>query len=71
LDEKDPWGPFSSSDVYALCSTFHTTLKGIPVKLGFGRDMRLPITFVADLGQVSNNAKKKCLVIIEEKMLPE
>jgi hypothetical protein len=70
LGEKDPWGPSLSSAAYAICSTFHTTLKATPGKLVFGRDMVLPLTFMADWGQLSNNAKKKWLVIIEEKMLP-
>jgi hypothetical protein len=30
LDEKDPWGPFLSSDAYAIRSKFHTTLKATP-----------------------------------------
>jgi hypothetical protein len=71
LDEKYPWGPFLSSAAYVICSTFHTTLKATPVQLVFGRDMVLPITFMADWGGLSNNAKKKWLVIIEEKVPPE
>jgi transposase InsO family protein len=50
MDEKDPWGPFLSSDAYAIRSTFHTTLKATPGKLVFGRDMVLPIKFMADWG---------------------
>jgi hypothetical protein len=50
LDERDPWRPFLSSDAYTICSTFHTTLKAKPGQLVFGRDMVLPINFVADWG---------------------
>jgi hypothetical protein len=71
LDEKYPWGPFLSSAVYAIRSTFHTTLKATPGKLVFGRDMVLPITVMSDWGGLSNNTKNKWLKIIEEKMLPE
>ena len=39
MDEKDPWGPFFASAAYAICSTFHTTLKATPGQLVFGRDM--------------------------------
>jgi hypothetical protein len=31
MDEKYPWGPFLSSDAYAIRSTFHTTIKATPV----------------------------------------
>jgi hypothetical protein len=50
LDERDPWGPFLSSAAYAIRSTFHTTLKATPGQLVFGRDMVMPINFVADWG---------------------
>jgi hypothetical protein len=72
FDEKDPWGLCLSSNAYAICSTFHTTLKATPGQLMFGRDMVLPIIFMAEGGgRLSNNAKKKWPVIIEEKMPPE
>jgi hypothetical protein len=72
LDEKDPWGPFLSSAAYAIRSTFNTILKATPEQLVFERDMVLPMTFMTDWGgQLNNNAKKKWLVIIEEKMPPE
>jgi hypothetical protein len=50
MDEKDPWGPFLSSAAYAIRSTFHTTLKATPGQLALGRDMVLPIKFMADWG---------------------
>jgi hypothetical protein len=52
MDEKDPWGPFLSSAAYAIRSTFHTTLKATPGKIVFGRDMVLPIKFIADWGAI-------------------
>jgi hypothetical protein len=52
MDEKDPWGPIFSSAAYAICSTFHTTLKSTPGKLVFGRDMVMPIKFMADWGAI-------------------
>jgi hypothetical protein len=71
MDEKYPWGPFLSSAAYAIRSTFHTTLKATPGQLVFGRDMVLPIKFMADWGKLNNNAKRKLPIIIEEKMPPE
>jgi hypothetical protein len=60
MDEKDPWGPFLASAAYAIRSTFHTTLKsthGTAHKI-YGRPG----------GQVNNSAKRKWVVIIEDKM---
>jgi hypothetical protein len=72
MDEKDSWGPFLSSAAYAIRSTFHTTLKATPGQLVFCRDMVLPIKFMADWGgQVSNSAKRKWAVTIEDRMPPE
>jgi hypothetical protein len=68
MDEKAPWGQFLASAAYAIRSTFHTTLKATPGQLVFGRDMVLPIKFMADWGKLNNSAKMKWAVIIEEKM---
>jgi hypothetical protein len=48
MDEKDPRGQFLASAAYAICSTYYTTLKATPGQLVSGRDMVLPITFMAD-----------------------
>jgi hypothetical protein len=48
MDEKDPWGPFLASASYTIRSTFHTTFKATTGQLVFGRDMVLPIKFMAD-----------------------
>jgi hypothetical protein len=59
MDEKDPWGPFFSSAAYAIRSTFHTTLKATPGQLVFGRDMVLPIKFMADWGAIEQQHQKE------------
>jgi hypothetical protein len=59
MDEKDPWGPFLSSAAYEIRSTFHTTLKATPGQLVFGRDMVLPITFMADWGAIEKQRQKE------------
>jgi hypothetical protein len=59
MDEIDPWGPFLSSAAYAIHSTFHTTLKATPGQLVFGRDMVLPIKFMADWGAIEQQRQKK------------
>jgi hypothetical protein len=59
MDKKDPWEPFLSSAAYAIGSTFHTTLKATPVKVVFGRDMALPIKFIADWGEIEQQRQKE------------
>jgi hypothetical protein len=59
MDEKDPWGPFLSSTVYAIRSTLHTTLKATPGQLVFGRDMVLPIKLMADWGVSEQHRQKE------------
>jgi hypothetical protein len=59
MDEKDPWGPFLSSDEYAIRSTFHTTLKATPGQFLFGGDMVLPIKFMADWGAIEQQRQKE------------
>jgi hypothetical protein len=59
MDEKYPWGPFLSSAADAICSTFHTTLKATPGQLVFGKDMVLPIKFIADWGAIEQHRQKE------------
>jgi hypothetical protein len=59
MDEKDPWGPCLSSAVYAIHSTFHTTLKETPGQLVFNRDMVLPIKFMADWWAIEQQRQKE------------
>jgi hypothetical protein len=59
MDEKVPWGPFLASAAYAIRSTFHTTLKATPGQLVFGRDMVLPIKFMADWGEIEQQRQKE------------
>jgi hypothetical protein len=59
MDEKDPWGPFSSSAAYAIRSTFHTALEATQGQLVFGRDMLLPIKFMAHWGEIEQQRQKE------------
>jgi hypothetical protein len=58
MDERYPWGPFLASVAYAIRSTFHTNLKATPGQLVFGRDMVLPIKFMADWGAIEQQRLK-------------
>jgi acyl-[acyl carrier protein]--UDP-N-acetylglucosamine O-acyltransferase len=44
---------------FNIRSTFHTTLKATPGKLVFGRDMVLPIKFMADWGAIEQQRQKE------------
>jgi hypothetical protein len=59
LDERYPWGYLLSSAAYAIRSTFHNTLNATPGKMCFGRDMVLPINFVADWGATEQQSQKE------------
>ena len=48
LDTHNPWDEFLTSAAYAIRSTHHTTLQASPAQLVYGRDMLLPVKFVAD-----------------------
>jgi hypothetical protein len=52
-------GAILASATYAIRSTFHTTLKATPGKLVFGRDMVLPIQFMADWGAIEQQRQKE------------
>jgi hypothetical protein len=59
MDEKDPWGQFLSSAAYAIRRTFHTTLKATLGQLVLGRDMVLPIKFMAGWGAIEQQRQKE------------
>ena len=48
LDKVNPWEPFLTAAAFAIRSTHHTTLQASPAQLVYGRDMFLPVKYVAD-----------------------
>ena len=48
MDEEDPWSGILAAVMFALRSTYHTTLEATPMQLVFGRDAMLPILHKAD-----------------------
>ena len=54
LDEDDPFAGLVSAVGFAVRSTYHTTLQATPGQLVFGRDMILPIQYVADWQHIKN-----------------
>jgi len=58
LDESDPWDEFLSAAAFAVRSTHHTTMDASPAQLVFGRDMLLPVKFVADWTRIRQNKQR-------------
>ena len=48
LDLDDPWSGILTAALFAMCSTYHTTLRAMPGQLIFGRDMILNMQYLAD-----------------------
>ena len=48
LDSDDPWLGILAAASFAMCSTYHTTLRAMPGQLIFGRDMILNTQYLAD-----------------------
>ena len=65
LDEEDPWTGILSAVMFAVRSTYHTTLEASPMQLVFGRDAILPIFHQADWQYIK--AKKQRLINIINK----
>jgi hypothetical protein len=59
LDESNPWDEFLTATAYAIRSTHHTTLQASPAQLVFGRDMFLPVKFVADWARIRNQKQAR------------
>ncbi len=58
LDEEDPWMGILATTMFAVRSTYHTTLKKTPGQLVFGRDMIFNIQHVANWKFIRQN--KQC-----------
>ena len=65
MDEQDPWSGILSAAMFALRSTYHTTLEATPMQLVFGRDAILPIFHQADWQYIK--AKKQKLINLNNK----
>ena len=58
IPEDDPWTAILASVMYAVHSTYHTTLQATPAQLVFGRDMIYPIEYVAEWDVLRKNKTK-------------
>ena len=63
--DEDPWTGLLSATMFALRSTYHTTLEATPMQLVFGRDAILPIFHQADWQYIK--AKKQRLINLNNK----
>ena len=60
LDSDDPWTGILAAAAFAMCSTYHTTLRAMPGQLIFGRDMILNMQYLADWTAIK--ARKQQLI---------
>ena len=60
IDEKYPWSGILSAVMFAIRSTYCTTLEATPMQLVFGRDAILPIFHQADWKYIKD--KKQNLI---------
>jgi len=58
MDEEDPWTGILSAVMFALRSTYHTTLEATPMQLVFGRYAILPIFHQADWQYIKEKKQK-------------
>ena len=54
FDLTDPWTGFLGNVAYAIRSTYHTSLDTTPCELVFGRDMILPVAYIANWENLVN-----------------
>ena len=58
IDENDPWSGILSAVMFAIRSTYHTTLEATPMQLVFGRDAILPIFHIADWKYIQDKKQR-------------
>ena len=59
LEEEDPWSGILSAAMFALRSTYHTTLQATPMQLVFGRDSMLNVKFEADWNLIKKRKQQE------------
>ena len=57
-EDCDPWDGVSAATMFAIRSTYHTTLQATPAQLVFGRDAILNVQFEADWNIIKANKQK-------------
>ena len=53
MDDKDPFEEFISATVYAIVSTYHTTLQATPGQVVFGKDLLIPMQFNVNWARIA------------------
>ena len=66
INEEDPWKGILSATAFAVCSTFHTTLRNTPGQFVFGRDMLLNIKHEANWEYIRKRNQQ-----LNEKKMPK
>ena len=58
IDYDDPWSGVLAATMYAVRSTYHTTLQATPMQVVFGRDALLNIKVEADWNLIRNRKQE-------------
>ena len=61
LPQHDPWKGMLAATMFAVRSTFHTTLQATPAQLVFGRDAILNTQFEANWHLIKHNKQKRII----------
>jgi hypothetical protein len=59
MDENDPWAGILAATMFAVRSTYYTTLKASPMQLVFGRDAMLNIKNVTSWDHVRQRKQER------------
>ena len=58
VDENDPWSGILAATMFAIRSTYHTTLQATPAQLVFGRDAILNVQYKANWTYIKERKQK-------------
>jgi hypothetical protein len=58
MDSNDPWARILTAPMFAVCTTYHTTLQALPMQLVFGRDAILNAKRITVTGKILDNGNK-------------
>ena len=73
IDMDDPWSGILAAALFAMCSTYHTTLWAMPGQLIFGRDMILNMQHLDDWTAIKAHKQQlicKNIIIENSKRIP-
>jgi hypothetical protein len=61
MDEKDPWSGILAATMFAVCTTYHTTVQATSMHLVFGRDAILNIKHITDWEHIRQRKQERII----------